>query len=210
MKIVKINPDGSRISFSAFYYGDTESYNAIAVLDASSGEVQTIYGFGPGYFLGNLGWSPSGTYNLISVYEEDYHQTYLYKVNPDNLEDYAELYGPAYIYDAHWGELNPSKIEEEHTQNRNIPISVSISPNPTKFSTQINYAIPGNSKIKVEIFDILGRTVRVWERKNIPAGEHTIVWDGLDDDGTPLPPGVYVCRIMTEFGNNSVKIVRTK
>jgi flagellar hook assembly protein FlgD len=49
-----------------------------------------------------------------------------------------------------------------------------------------------------------GRLVR---QARIPAGEARWVWDGRDDSGVPLPPGVYVLE--SEPGVR-VKVVKLK
>jgi flagellar hook assembly protein FlgD len=45
------------------------------------------------------------------------------------------------------------------------------------------------------VFDVLGRQVRVIADASYPAGEHSLVWDGRDSNGTPVRAGVYLCRM---------------
>jgi sugar lactone lactonase YvrE len=46
-----------------------------------------------------------------------------------------------------------------------------------------------------------GQTVRtLLARAERPAGEQTEIWDGLDDDGQPVPPGSYAIRALTHSG----------
>ena len=46
-----------------------------------------------------------------------------------------------------------------------------------------------------------GQIVRtLLTRAERPAGEQTEIWDGLDDDGQPVPPGSYAIRALTHAG----------
>ena len=50
---------------------------------------------------------------------------------------------------------------------------------------------------RLEIFDLGGRRVRDLARRNLPAGATVIAWDGRDDGGAPVRPGVYFARLST-------------
>ena len=41
-----------------------------------------------------------------------------------------------------------------------------------------------------------------------PAGRHTIVWDGMDDDGNPLGGGVYICRMSVDGQRGESQMIR--
>lgn len=54
----------------------------------------------------------------------------------------------------------------------------------------------GSSAAQIEIFDLGGRLVRrLEERRDVSAGRYTIAWDGADDHGQLVPPGVYAVRL---------------
>jgi flagellar hook assembly protein FlgD len=50
-------------------------------------------------------------------------------------------------------------------------------------------------RVRVRIYDIAGRQVRVLADRAFEAGEHELRWDGSDDSGTPLARGVYFTRV---------------
>jgi len=66
---------------------------------------------------------------------------------------------------------------------------ISVMPNPFSQSVTVarNTPLKGGDAARVYAQD--GRLVR---QARIPAGESRWVWDGRDDSGAPLPPGVYV------------------
>jgi photosystem II stability/assembly factor-like uncharacterized protein len=75
-------------------------------------------------------------------------------------------------------------------------------PNPFNPETQIAFAIsePGNATI--EIFNIKGELVRTIMNGNLPAGNHTVTWAGLDNNRKAVTSGVYLYK-MTSNNNSS-------
>lgn len=61
---------------------------------------------------------------------------------------------------------------------------------------QFGYALdePAAS-VRVSVRDQSGRTVRTIELGHAGAGPHGATWDGLGDDGQPLPPGTYTFAV---------------
>ncbi len=68
-------------------------------------------------------------------------------------------------------------------------------PNPFNRGTQIRFRLPQACHVSLRIYNQTGRLVRTVVSGTLDAGEHRLVWDGLDDSGTPLPSGVYVARL---------------
>lgn len=63
-------------------------------------------------------------------------------------------------------------------------------PNPFNPSTVINYELPQNSEVQLEVFDISGRKVRTLVDEQQPAGEHQVRFNA-----SSLSSGVYFYRI---------------
>ena len=50
--------------------------------------------------------------------------------------------------------------------------------------------------LRIEILDLTGRRVRdLSVQRSFPSGEHEFSWDGRDDQGQALPPGIYLVRV---------------
>jgi hypothetical protein len=67
--------------------------------------------------------------------------------------------------------------------------------NPT---TIIKYDLPVPSEVKLEIFDLLGRRVRVLVDAKQTAGFHSALWDGKTEAGRSVATGVYFYRIQAK------------
>ena len=81
---------------------------------------------------------------------------------------------------------------------------VTVTPNPFSHSAALVWNSPTMVGDAVRVYAQDGRLVR---QAQIPAGEARWVWDGRDDSGAALPPGVYVLE--TEPGVRA-KVVKLK
>ncbi len=63
-------------------------------------------------------------------------------------------------------------------------------PNPFKDYTLISYNLPDASAVRIRVYDVAGRRVRNLLKGGSPRG--SVLWDGRDDRGRPLPRGIYI------------------
>jgi len=64
-------------------------------------------------------------------------------------------------------------------------------PNPFNASTVISFSLPRPAEAAVIVHDVLGRRIRALVDQSFPAGKHSVVWDGTDDQRRPVASGVY-------------------
>ncbi len=80
-------------------------------------------------------------------------------------------------------------------------------PNPFNPTTKIAFELPVASKVKLVIYDALGREVRTLTDDEYPAGYIELTWDGRNEVGTTVSSGVYFYRISTPKWNSVKKMV---
>lgn len=68
-------------------------------------------------------------------------------------------------------------------------------PNPFGSGTTIAFALPHEARVRLDIFDMQGRRVRVLADGAFTAGEHEVQWDRRTTSGTIAQPGIYIYRI---------------
>ena len=73
-------------------------------------------------------------------------------------------------------------------------------PNPFNPVTSISFDILKNIKIKLDVYDQMGRIVRNLINSSYEKGYHSVIWDSRDNNGKQVPSGLYFYSI--EFGNN--------
>ncbi len=80
------------------------------------------------------------------------------------------------------------------------------SPNPMRTGTEIGFEIAGGEPASLRIYDARGRLVRtLLDGAPVPSGRAR--WDGRDDDGHAVAPGVYVYDLSTSRGRASRTLV---
>ena len=83
-------------------------------------------------------------------------------------------------------------------------------PNPFNPSTQIQYTLPAQTEVSVVIYDVNGTQVLELQKGLQEAGNHTLQWHAVNDAGSPVPSGLYFCRV-TGFGlAQTIKMVHLK
>ena len=73
-------------------------------------------------------------------------------------------------------------------------------PNPFNPVTSISFDILKSIKIKLDVYDQMGRIVRNLINSSYEKGYHSVIWDSRDNNGKQVPSGLYFYSI--EFGNN--------
>jgi hypothetical protein len=86
-------------------------------------------------------------------------------------------------------------------------IELRAAPNPSRSGTTlfVRSGSPGEQSIVVR--DIAGRVVRRLESGRFDAGPRSVAWDGRDDLGRAVPPGVYLARYLTPAGARQTRVV---
>lgn len=83
----------------------------------------------------------------------------------------------------------------------NAPDVLAAAPNPFNPRTTLSFELPAAGPARLAVFDPAGRLVRVLVDGHLPAGPHSVVWDGCDRSGREVGSGVYLARV--EYGQES-------
>jgi uncharacterized repeat protein (TIGR01451 family) len=68
-------------------------------------------------------------------------------------------------------------------------------PNPFKASMSYAYEITGGDQpVDIAVYNVAGRMVKSLVSTSMPAGRHTVTWNGADENGSRVPSGVYFVR----------------
>lgn len=89
---------------------------------------------------------------------------------------------------------NQSKNRFEISQNH---------PNPFSPETTIDFSLFISSKVTLEVYNLNGLHIRTLiSNQNYSIGDHSIVWDGADENGNKVKPGMYIYRL--RVGNKAM------
>lgn len=99
---------------------------------------------------------------------------------------------------ARFGVTPPMPPNEKPKARGELPTQFSLSqnyPNPFNPETTIEYALPQDAFVQLEVYNLLGQRVRTLVATEQPAGFHTMLWDGKNERGENLSGGVYLVRM---------------
>ena len=82
-------------------------------------------------------------------------------------------------------------IPEQFGLNQNYP-------NPFNPETHIQYQLNESGRVRLEIYDLMGRKVRTLVDQDQPAGYFMMKWDGKNQTGNLVPSGMYLYRITVQ------------
>jgi len=68
-------------------------------------------------------------------------------------------------------------------------------PNPVSVETQIFYSLHRTTTIRITLFNMLGQEMRTLVDGLMPAGAHTVKWDGRNQNGQRVAKGIYFYRL---------------
>jgi len=109
---------------------------------------------------------------------------YIFAGNPE-LEDYVSV-----------DEYSIPKIDD---------IVFNAYPNPFNPNTIIEYSIPQNSEINLSIYNMKGQRIRTLVHGFTESGNHSVTWDGTDDNGKHVESGIYLYKLETDGMTQVVK-----
>jgi hypothetical protein len=87
---------------------------------------------------------------------------------------------------------------------------IAVEPNPIRSAAVIYYSVASESRVDLRILDARGRVLRTLVSGHSPPGEYSAVWDALDEQGRPVPRGVYFVGLEAGGGRETRKVVLTR
>lgn len=83
------------------------------------------------------------------------------------------------------------------------------SSNPSRGDMRMTLDLPQPSRVTAEVLDVAGRRLRRLDMgSELGAGVHPLFWDGADEAGTRLPPGLFYVRVRAGAETSVIRVVR--
>ncbi len=87
-------------------------------------------------------------------------------------------------------------------------VALSSSPNPMRDHAQITFNSPGERQVQLTIFSTTGVRIKTLADKSFGPGPVIISWDGSSDNGSVVPPGIYICRFFSKSATGYCRIIK--
>ncbi len=112
------------------------------------------------------------------------------------------------------------QVDSDGTIKTYGPVSVSVSipipdrfslgpavPNPFNETVELSYSIPQRTRVRIALYDVQGRMVRLLVDGEQDPAQHKTIWDGCDADGNKMSPGQYLYRMETKRFVETRKVI---
>lgn len=115
---------------------------------------------------------------------------------------------------AHWETFQgnyPVSISRDtilSEQRRRDSVRPASTPNPFYTSTHIEYNVAQSGNVTMVLYDATGRKIRALVIGYHVNGTYNVEWDGLDEAGVRVAPGIYIGRLKTATRLHGFTIVR--
>jgi hypothetical protein len=79
-------------------------------------------------------------------------------------------------------------------------------PNPTSHGATLAFELARGQHVRLSIYDVTGRLVNRVVNGRMEPGRHSAPWNGRDQQGAKVAPGVYFYRMQSEDVTTSRKL----
>ena len=150
---------------------------------------------------GGAMWLETASYKLSS----SLGQSIIGTQDGPSMDLYAGFWNPWVVQmtPVEWEEVEEAQVPREFGLSQNFP-------NPFNPATVIEYALPGASEVKIQIYNILGQKARDLVDERQEPGYKMIRWDGRDDNGMEVSSGIYFYRIVAHTVHGSGNFVECR
>ncbi len=104
----------------------------------------------------------------------------------------------------------PVAVEDNNIPSLGSCLCLSNYPNPFNPTTTISYILPTKGQTELSIYNIKGQHVRTLINENQIAGQHSVTWNGKDDNNNAVASGVYFAMISMNNATVNRKMVLLK
>ena len=88
-------------------------------------------------------------------------------------------------------------VSVEYHFHPQTPELIKVYPNPFNAGTMITFHMFDSSHATLDVFDIRGKFVTTLVNADYARGSHQVQWRGTSANGTELPSGIYLVRLVT-------------
>ena len=185
--------------------GDSADVATAIAVDSCGNTCVTGYSWnGTDHDYATLGYDASGNELWVERYN-----------GPGNGYDKASdiaVYGcdNVYVTGESWGGALCDYATIKYVQNDFVRDETGDREKPSEFTLSQNYPNPFNQVTKIEftlgksgfaslnIYDILGRKVRILASEQVSSGYKSVLWDGKNDSGKDVASGIYFYQLKVE------------
>ena len=98
---------------------------------------------------------------------------------------------------------NSNQLFETYNLSQNYP-------NPFNPNTEIHFALPYESSVKLNIYNVNGQLIKTLVDDNRNAGYYAVSWDGTDNHNKQIGSGIYLYKLTINDQTETKKMTMLK
>ena len=139
----------------------------------------------------------TGTYSTVAVDSNNvFHACITLALNIYGDIGYTYYHSPSSVIEA--GDSNYDKV------------LLNCSPNPFNSSIQIFINFPTKTIVDLNVYNLNGQIIKKIINESMLECQHSVIWDGLNDNGQKISTGIYFVTLSTKSGSAVQKILFIK
>jgi len=129
--------------------------------------------------------------------------------NDERAKDIGDYINNGQTVPAGWIPVGTPIIYYERDRKGTIVYLGKGYPNPFTSVASISFALRGGGLVPVDlkVFDVTGRVVKTLISSDLEPGQHSVMWNGMSDDGSRVSSGVYFYELRTPASTATGKLV---
>ncbi|MFA6402718.1 MAG: T9SS type A sorting domain-containing protein [Salinivirgaceae bacterium] len=84
---------------------------------------------------------------------------------------------------------------------------LNVSPNPFTVQTNIDFYVPGNDFVTIDLFDLYGRKVITLKEGTVSIGRYSVTWNGENTNHERVDSGVYLVRMVQKSNTDTRRVL---
>ena len=102
--------------------------------------------------------------------------------------------------------INTAVLQNEKRPPERVDLMKNY-PNPFNATTVIAYSINQPGPVSLEVYNLRSEKIRTLTAGSRSAGAHEILWQGTDDQGVPVPSGIYLAALRSQDGARVLRMI---
>jgi len=128
-------------------------------------------------------------YNLNNLWSTDeYFRFYFKKLQDEGFLFYSDC-------SFHLIRTNEEFVSVPNELIPDFVCNLKNYPNPFNPMTTIEFTIQNNSNIELIIYNIKGQQIKVLAKNEFIEGQHSIIWNGIDESNNSVSSGIYYYKL---------------
>jgi hypothetical protein len=108
-------------------------------------------------------------------------------------------------------EIIDDSVELDNQQISIYDFNLRNHPNPFNPETTISFSLAQTTSfVYLEIYNLRGQKVKQLISSQLSTGQHSVVWNGRDDNGKLAPSGIYFYKLKTDDFQQTKKMILMK